>query len=465
MKNCYLVKFVSAFCMLLCLQQAQGQTYYNFALGGDSTTYNPSHAIIRHIDAQRAVAYYGGPGVATSVLAYIDLNTLTVKRLKLDGGYDQVKDIRIEDGVVFLCGRNSQTLRGFIGHVTLADLINSVPNSIHCYEIIVEPYVTIGTSTIMWRLAAYNDGTGTRVVCLGNAWYRTSTTTYFHPCTVEPGDPIYQASFFVECTYNSSTLSTPFDVKVTSNGCHFELADDVVVTDNWLAIVSRYPDQNEIVIHRCAKNDVINTFNNYFSFAVNPLEGVNHCCHMKGDTIADATLYSSPSVSHYESHLRVFDLNTMTMTRAQQFDLLEKAEPQEVVYLPDYATLVTLQYQMYPSNVLHHTFVSWKPYSTTPYYAKLTYEIITNKKFESLDKLTPKHIVAAGGDYWLMKDIINDIPSTTCYKLAQQKVEALQLSPGIESYYIYDTFTLPPTTFQQGLYLPALPLQGGCITP
>ena len=79
--------------------------------------------------------------------------------------------------------------------------------------------------------------------------------------------------------------------------------------------------------------------------------------------------------------------------------------------------------------------------------------------------LTPKHIVAAGGDYWLMKDIINDIPSTTCYKLAQQKVEALQLSPGIEGNYVYDTFTLTPTTFQQGLYLPALPLQGGCITP
>lgn len=60
MKNCYLVKFVSAFCMLLCLQQAQGQTYYNFALGGLPTMYNPSHAIIRTIDAQRAVAYYGG---------------------------------------------------------------------------------------------------------------------------------------------------------------------------------------------------------------------------------------------------------------------------------------------------------------------------------------------------------------------------------------------------------------------
>ena len=79
MKNCYLVKFVSAFCMLLCLQQAQGQTYYNFALGGLPTMYNPSHAIIRTIDAQRAVAYYGG---------------LTTKHIVAAGGdYWLMKDI------------------------------------------------------------------------------------------------------------------------------------------------------------------------------------------------------------------------------------------------------------------------------------------------------------------------------------------------------------------------------------
>ena len=428
--------------------------------------YNPSHAIIRTIDAQRAVAYYGGPGVATSVLAYIDLSTLTVSTLELDVGFDQLKDIRIENGVVFFCGRNSGSLKGFIGYVTLADLAASATGSIHCYEI-EDPYnpnlMAYTSSTIMWRLAAYNDGTGTtRVVCLGNTWFQNGNTT-FYPCT-DMVYPTCQASFIVECTY-SGTLSTPMNMIVVSDATRFELADDVVVTDNWLAIISRFPAQDEIVIHRCVKNDVISTFNNFYSFKVNPQEGVNHCCHMKGDTIADATLNSSPSVSHYESHLRVFDLNTMTMTRAQQFDLLEKAEPEDVVYLPDYATLVTLQNQMYPSNVLHYTFVSWKPYSTTPYYAKLTYESWANKRFESLDKLTPKHIVAAGGDYWLMKDIINDIPSTTCYKLAQQKVEALQLSPKIPYYHMFGTNPFSPRDNQVGVSPTASNLLGDCITP
>ena len=315
----------------------------------------------------------------------------------------------------------------------------------------------------MWRLAAFNDGTGTtRVVCLGDTWFHNGNTT-FYPCT-DTVYPTCHASFVVECTY-SGTLNTPMNMIIVSDSTRFELAEDVVVTDNWLAIVSTFPAQDEIVIHRCAKNNVLGTFDNFFSYKVTPLEGVNHCCHMKGDTIADATLYSSTTASHYESHLRVFDLNTMTMTCAQQFDLLEKAEPQEVVYLPEYATLVTLQYMRYPSGAIRHTFVSWKPYSATPYYAKLTYESSANVTFQWLDKLTNKHIIAAGGDYWMMKDILSDDPTTTCYKTAQQNVEALLVSPRVPNNHVFGNRSFSPQDNQLRFSLPTELLQGGCMTP
>ena len=375
-----------------------------------------------------------------------------------------MKDIRIENNVVFFCGWNSQTSKGFIGHVTVADVASSTPYSIHCYDIEdqLNPMMT-GTTAIMWRLAAYNDGTGTtRIVCLGNAWFHYGNNT-FYPCI----DSVYlscQASFIVECTY-SGMLNTPMNMIIVSDSTRFEIADDVVVTDNWLAIVSRYPDQDEIVVHRCAKNNVIGTFDNYYAFKVNPLEGVNHCCHMKGDTIADATLYCTLPAVHYESHLRTFDLNAMTMTRAQQFDLLEKTEPQEVVYLPDYAKLVTLQYQKYPFTGFHYTFVSWEPYSTTSYYAKLMYESRDNVIFQMVDKLTQKHIVAAGGDYWMMKDIINDNPSTSCYTIAQQKVEALQRSPQTSNYHAFGHKTFSPQIPSIGEPMTSFILQGGCMTP
>ena len=265
----------SALCMIMCIQ-AQGQTYYNFAVGTEvSGVYNSSHAIVRPIDASRAVAYYGGFGAANSVLAYIDLNTLTVSKLRLNGGYDQVKDIRIENNVVFFCGWNSQTSKGFIGHVTVADLASSTPYSIHCYDIEdqLNPMMT-GTTAIMWRLAAYNDGTGTtRIVCLGNAW--------FH--------------------YGNNTL--------------------------------------------------------------------------------------------------------------------------------------------------------------------LMYESRDNVIFQMVDKLTQKHIVAAGGDYWMMKDIINDNPSTSCYTIAQQKVEALQRSPQTSNYHAFGHKTFSPQIPSIGEPMTSFILQGGCMTP
>ena len=453
-KKSHLLLLVSAICALFC-PQAQGQPYYNFAMGTElPSTYNPCHAVIRTIDAQSAVAYYGGPGVAVSKLLYINLNPFIIAGLELTGGYDEIKDIRIENGVVFFCGRNSQTYKGFIGHVKLSDLAGSVPGSIICSNVDIP-----GVQSIMWRLAAYDDGTGiTRVVSIGNAWFHSSP--YFYTCSATT----CQSTFVVECKYDAITnLMSSVGMKVVGVDTRFERADDVVVTDHWLAIVSNYPAQSQLIIHRCSKNNVLATFNNYYAYTVPYLEGVNHCCLMRGDTIADATLYCTNGGAPYGSSLRVFDLNTMTMTCAQRFDLLDKAEPLEMAYLPEYATLVTLQWQMYPSGQKHYNFVSWRPYDSTPYYAKLTYET-ADHKLECMDKLTTKHVVATGGDYWLMKDIINDIPSTTCYTIAQQSVDALQPSQPVYGSNNYSAYTLILQRNSYGSPIPVY-LNKGCITP
>ena len=463
-KKLQLLLYISVFCAAIG-PQVQGQTYYNYAMAQDIVSIlSPSQSLIRTVNNHSAVAYYGGPGVTTSVLAYIDLSSLTpnqVPLLELDNGYDQVKDIRIENGVVFFCGANSRTGRGFIGHVTLTDLQASVPGSIHCYDIdVYGPNILVGSSTIMWRLAAYDDGSGMiRVVCLGNAWYNNNDNIYYHYFDVCPYNPYCQSTFFVECTY-SGVLSN-LKMKVVGTLSRFERADDVVVSDNWLSIVSYYPDQSEIIIHRCKKNDVVGTFDNFYSYYVPYLDGVNHCCHMRGDTIADATLFCFNGGAPYSSRLRIFDLGTMTMTHAQQFDLLDKAEPLEMAYMSDYATLVSLQYQMYPSGAHHYTFVSWKPYSTTPYNAKLTYE---NNDYILMwmDRLTTKHIVATGGNYWLMKDIISDYSAPNCYTIDQQPVIQLQPSIAIAGSNSYGYHTMTPTSCVIGQYLPPLNLNIIC---
>ena len=103
MKNCYLVKFVSVFCMFLCLQ-AQGQTYFNFAM---SNNIGPSHSIIRPVNTYQAVAYYDGTGGVAPSMVLLDLNSIiSANGLTLTPEY-VVKDIRILDGVAYFCGRNT----------------------------------------------------------------------------------------------------------------------------------------------------------------------------------------------------------------------------------------------------------------------------------------------------------------------------------------------------------------------
>ena len=387
-------------------------------------------------------------------MVLLDLNSIiSANGLTLNPEYD-VKDIRILDGVAYFCGRNTIKNDGFVGHVKLSDLSGSVPNSVHCYDL------RVGPSTIMWRLAAFDDGMGNkRVVSLGNTWYRGNNAPPFPTC---PDSAVCQASFFMEFKVDNDTLVYEYG-KVVGDTTRFERADDLVVTNNWLAIVSRYPDQQAIVIHRCKKYDVQNTFDSYYYYVAPYAEGENHCCHMKGDTLADATLYNSGLSSQYESHLRVFDLNSMAMTHAQKFDLLDKTEPVEPTYMPDYATLVVLQYQLYPSTMYHHTFVHWKPYNPSTYFARLMYEN-TDKSLVWMDRLTNRHIVAAGGDYWMMKDISYDDPSTICYTVDQQQVTPLALSPMRTAYYNYGAIYRRPNHVKNGVPL-SIYISGSCITP
>ena len=449
-KHFYLFLFVSAFCTLF-HPQAQGQPYYNFVVGGISLT--QSSSIIRPIDPYRAIAYYERTGGLPAVLALVDLNNpVIVHHAELIQEYF-VKDIRVVGSDVFFCGWNKRTSSGMLGHLNINDLTNMSP-------IVSYVELKVGPQTIMWRLAAYDDGTGTtRVVSLGNTRYVDSNAPLFPVC---PPLSICQASFVTE--YIWAGAFTCVGSKTVGDLNYFERADDVVVTDNWLAVVTSIPNRDEIAIHRCAKNNVIGTFDNYTSFKVPYQEGVNHCCHMKGDTIADATLYSSNGGAPYESHLRVFDLNTMRMTRAQQFGLLDKAEPLEVVYMPEYATLVSLQDMRYPSGAYHHTFVQWRPYDAIPYLAKLMYE----QNFDTyywLDKLTAKHIIAAGGEYWLMKDISYDAPTTTCYTMANQVVEYLELSAPSNNFYPYTSITINDSPASNSSYRQFFMNNPLCTTP
>ena len=453
-----LFSFVSVVCLLLCLQ-AQGQTYFNYAFGGlNIPATNPSFSIIRTVDPQRAIAYYVVGG-ATHFLSRVGMDAY-VYEAKL-GGNIKVNDIRVVGDDVFFCGQNTATQRAIIGHATVSD-IEGANLHIKCFEVEPLPLPLTRTSSTMKRLAAYIDATGKfRIVAIGEFIY-SSLSTGLPSWLSCPNISGCRAYFAVEYTYLGGVW-TPINGKFLCDNSRYEHADDVVVTDNWVAIVSTYPTRDEMIIHRCDRNNVLNSFDNYFGYVVPYQEGIYTCCHMKGDTIAMVARYSTLGTAPYEARMRTVDLATMTMTSSQSYVLLYKTDPIEIVYLPNNATLVMLMQQMFPSSVSHYAFVYWKPYIPSSYVADVIYDY-NDYLFNSVDRLTPKHIVAAGGDYWAEKDVSFNDPTSTCYVIAQQQISQLNVLSYVESNYNYYSNKPSKNDINEREVYNSTPMRIPCIT-
>ena len=71
-----------------------------------------------------------------------------------------------------------------------------------------------------------------------------------------------------------------------------------------------------------------------------------------------------------------------------------------------------------------------EPYAAAPYAAKCWYESHWNKPFYSLERLSGDYYLAAGGQYWCMKELMN-INSGGCYIPDNINVQALNTLPFI----------------------------------
>ena len=316
--------FTSLFVMLF--PHVKGQTYPNFALG--EGTPQSSRAVVRNVDSQSVIASYKDTG-GIYRLARVDLTSIVSAKLDRD---HSIRDIRVVGDDVFFCGYNERTRHGFIGHAKTNDIQNYNPHIL--FE---ELKVDSVASSLLWRLAAYPNNTGGyRLVSIGEMSY------FITPSNPAPNN-VYHCSdsslcsstFVIEYTYSEIFNHVGNRVLNDCSG-HFEYACDLVETDNYLAVAT-YGSMGELVIHRCNKYGVISTFNDIYSYTMPSTEGIWHCCKMNQDIIAIVSLFS-PGGLVYETHMRMVDLFTLNMPNAQSITLLDKEEPEEIIYLPDHAT-------------------------------------------------------------------------------------------------------------------------------
>ena len=426
----------------------EGQILFNYALGGAS--FSPSGSVVRTVDDQRVIAsYWDGTYYR---LARVGLTNII--SAKLDD-HHQIVDIRIVGDDVFFCGMDRSNNHAFLGHATVSDIEAQNPH------IQFQEFIILGIYTSrLWRLAAYVDPLGTtRLVAVGDMWYSGAPSGVI-PCASSGG---CQSTIVVETTYQYGTIQTP-TCKVLHDNNNYEYACDVVETDNYVAVVT-FPAGDELIIHRCNKGSVLSSFDNFYYYNIPSGKVVFSGCKMKGDTIAVASVFDYGGGMD-DMQVRVVDLATMNMPYAQVFDLQDKDDVYEMAYLPDIQRLVLLSNQTYSYLVeLHHTFCFLKPYETVfPYNMEKIYEF-NDRSFTSLDRLSSQHMVAAGGDYWMMKDVTYNDPASTCYVIKNQQVKKLATSTYQTRVHFFSGIIILPFYTSCNETYDLIPMSSSCITP
>ena len=420
-KKC-LIGLFSLFCVLQNLP-VQGQSYYNFVLGG--INYTTATSLIRCIDDQRAIAFYENPSNTVHSLALIDING-NVKGTKLSSDYI-VRDIQIVGEDVYFCGSHNH-INGFIGHVKISDLENQTPY-------VTYHNLSIAYASIVTKMAAYKTATGTKIAAIGYKYYSDTSIVYGN-CA-----PMYacHGSFIIECDAIGATLSSPLQLKVVGYQGGWENPYDIVETDNYVAVLSYRQENGSMVIHRCAKNNVLGTFNDYYYYTIAYEDGFSGYlgCKMQDDTIAVVSLANAMNNLPYETHMRTYDLGTMSMVHAQSMVVVEKVAPSDMVYMPEYKTLLMLQWQPFPTpwSNYYDTFFYWEPYRATSYNMQGMYESVWKYRYYALDRRAPKDVVATGGDYWIEADIHHK--ESTCYTVDSVQVTLLQRASPVWESYVY----------------------------
>lgn len=428
MKRIVLSAFVALCGILLPPFTASGQLFPDFVLANDGINNNmPSGSIIRAVNTTEAVVYYEDGGL--NYVAAINL-TGNVSRISFDPDY-KVLDMRYCNGTVFLCG--TYLHKAFVAAIPYSDILSTMPSPT---AQIVPLTLTVPYDFVsLNRMVVYSESaTGLeKIIAVGEEEETVIGYQY----------QVYVNGIVVELDYDPGA-TVPFalvDSRHTNSTLRVENISEVVATDNYIALIGYDVATSSIAIHRCPKgaNILSPAFDYYYTYPGTDGDGCSpfHGCHLKKDTIAIASLsYREYSPNHeFETRIRTFDLSTMDMTTAQAIFLdAEKAEPEELVYLPQYQTLVLLQDFCFLASTPDYAFIHLKPYALSGYNAHGWVEThpttppASALQYHSVDLLQGKHYISSGGNYWLKKDSQLDVANTSCYTCGTVPVDHILVS-------------------------------------
>lgn len=418
MKNKFLSAILIGFLALA--GNASGQSY-DFVIGGCSAPWHSVSSVKAYTPSQSVAVYVDSRGLMTIALVGV---AATMDVVTLAPGY-YIHDIDIVDDIVYFCGNHSGS--AMLGCADLTTFGTGSP-LVHCYDI------TNPDAELNHMVAYKTDGGIVKVVASGRKL--CNLTPCYYPYIY--GTYSCQRHYLSESKFAGMVLNG-FNFIETTNSDFAEMVCDIVKTDNHVGVVTNYllSGTEILALHKCDPDDVLTTYWSdsltYYPVA-DYSEGETDyiACKLSGNTIAVASVALRTGTTYdFNTHVRIFDLSTRTMTHAQQIPLTTKALLWDMVYMPEHSTLVLLQDQDLPAPDFHPTFVYLKPFSPAPYMATGFYDATLRYPFVALDAVDNDRFVSTGGNYWLLKDMTANTARNTCYKTGNIKVNKLETVAGI----------------------------------
>ncbi len=148
-----------------------------------------------------------------------------------------------------------------------------------------------------------------------------------------------------------------------------------------------------------------------------------HSTEMFDDTIV-TSYYSVNDSGDFVTRIRVIDIANDMNVNSQEFTIVDKSEPDDIVHMPVDGSLVLMQSFKTPFGFHNSNFVFIDPYAKSAYTAKIEYK--KNEYFQSLTRHERRYYLAGAGATWFLRHKPqpptgypdDNCPSTETYRIA-----------------------------------------------
>lgn len=377
-------------------------------------------AITRALSSTESITYYA-QNSGTSLRGIFEKKTIGTTSCDTIGfisGY-VVHDFCIYGNTIYFCGSNSIETEAIIGYFDVSIFQNSGQT--------VNYWTLLDVTTLTKIVAFQRAGNNVECACLGLVRDQLS-------------GQIYSSLLHIDISGPQPTFTAHYYGSNNTNNQFKEWYSDLVVTDNYVAVVGELKDPSRmIMIRRQSLNQSTVDWNPQFYYTTpnNEMLALPKAVRMEGDTLALASL-SLNSDGVYEVRTRFVDLASMTMFRSQAFELHDKTDPIAMTYVPKNHSLIMSISIGGICNLIRMTHLQTVGYPT---WYITTY---SNNYFAGLCCLQNQYFLATSGRLNLYKDVSIDPSSTivNCYQNGTIKVKIIPNLIGYKAHASIDTTSI-----------------------